>query len=281
MNIKTENNNLIIDIPITECSLRDTLDCGQCFRFKEENGVFKGVAGNRFLAVSQTEGEITFYNTTKADFESFWANYFDFDTDYQKMRDWLSQDETLAKAIEFASGIHILKQDSFEAVISFIISQNNNIPRIKGSVERLCRKFGKQLDENIYAFPEPQELFGKTKEDFADLGLGYRDEYIADCIKKLETHEIDFDAIKSMTVDEARASLRTIKGIGPKVAECALLFGFYQTEAFPVDTWVKKVLARYYPNGFPEEYKPICGIAQQFLFHYIRNAAPSIVNEGS
>lgn len=273
INYNVKGNDIVLSLPLNMYSMGDTLDCGQCFRFKqgENKNEFSGVAFGRVLTLFQDENEIILKDTSKDDFESIWREFFDFDTDYEAIKKSLMADEALNDAITFAGGIHILKQDSFEALISFIISQNNNIPRIKGSINKLCAKFGKKISEELYSFPTLDELCGVKKEDLCDLSLGYRDDYIVDCVQKLKSGEISLEAIKTLPIADARIELRKIKGVGPKVAECALLFGFYRVEAFPIDTWIKKVLATYYPNGFPKEYEHIAGIAQQYLFHAIRN----------
>lgn len=271
LQIKQAGNDIIITATKQEYNMKDTLDCGQCFRFKiNEDDSISGIAFGKRLEILQDDNEITFKNTTADEFESIWRSYFDFDTDYEKIKTRLKSDKALNEAISFAGGIHILKQDSFEALLSFIISQNNNIPRIKGSVDKLCMRFGKKVDDKLYSFPDLTELSGVKKTDLSDLGLGYRDDYIVDCVQRLESGEISLDAIKTLPIDRAREELRKIKGVGPKVAECALLFGFYRVEAFPIDTWIKKVLAQYYPNGFPKDFEDIAGIAQQYLFHSMR-----------
>ena len=151
------------------------------------------------------------------------------------------------------------------------ISQNNNIPRIKGSIERLCRKWGEELGEGIYGFPTAERLASCGLPGLSKLGLGYRDGYLLDCAQQVAAGKLDLDAVSRMELPAAREELRKIKGVGPKVAECVLLFGFGQMAAFPVDTWIKKVLARYYPAGFPARLASHAGIAQQYLFYYIRS----------
>lgn len=273
-------NDLILPVSINQINLADTLDCGQCFRFGiNPDKTISGVAHGRVLNLTQTEDEIIFHDMSPEEFEQIWRGYFDLETDYEALKNLLSKDLILSMALEYAGGIRILRQDSFEALLSFIISQNNNIPRIKGSINKLCRKFGSHIEGDIYSFPQIEQLYDIKKEDLSDLGLGYRDDYIVDCVSRLKSGEFVLDAIKSMPIDDARTSLRTIKGIGPKVAECALLFGFYRVEAFPVDTWIKKALTYYYPQGFPEEFKEIAGIAQQYIFHYIRTCKDAIPAE--
>lgn len=275
LDIRECGNDLLIAMDKSRCNLADTLDCGQCFRFaKTEQGI-TGIAKGRILRLSQTDEKMIFHNTTKKDFDDSWKDYFDLETDYEAIKDLLCSDSPLQNAIAAAGGIHILKQDSFEALISFLISQNNNIPRIKGSIDKLCRGFGKKLDsldlvDSCYAFPTLSELAGVKKADLAGLSLGYRDDYILDCVQKLHDGELSLEKIAKLPIEKAREELRLIKGVGPKVAECVLLFGFYRVEAFPIDTWIKKVLAAYYPNGFPKAFAEYAGIAQQYLFHAMR-----------
>ncbi|MEG0693786.1 MAG: DNA glycosylase [Oscillospiraceae bacterium] len=280
MNFYKKGIDLVLDIPIEDINLIDTLDCGQCFRFARtsDNGI-TGIAHGKILKLTQTKNDITFHNTTKEEFSQIWRNYFDLETDYLSLKTILSKDETLQKALQYAGGIRILRQDSFEALVSFIISQNNNIPRIKASIDKLCKKFGQNINDDIYTFPSIEALSDLKKEDLVDIGLGYRDDYIVDCVAKIKNNEIDLENIKQMDIDEARMALRTIKGIGPKVAECALLFGFYRVEAFPIDTWIKKALKYYYPDGFPVEFANYAGIAQQYIFHYIRTCKDAIPEE--
>lgn len=271
MNIYSENKDLIIEIPRSEYDLSSTLDCGQCFRFKEpEPGSFRGVAHGRILDITQTEEAIRFKDTTADEFNSIWCEYFDFNGDYAAMKSHFSKDETLSLAIGRAGGIRILKQDSFETLISFLISQNNNIPRIKGSIERLCQKYGTPIAEGFYSFPTPEAIARAGQEGLSDLGLGYRDRYLADCAQRVTDGRLELTELCSLPIADARKKLLEVTGIGIKVAECSLLFGFHRLEAFPVDTWMKKVLERYYPNGFPEEFTKTAGVAQQYLFHYIR-----------
>lgn len=258
------------DIIVSEkdFDLDETLDCGQAFRWKKVDSEYQCTYTGRFLndalKISQTKkGEFIFHNTSEADFLGKWVDYFDFETDYSELKKSFSEDETLAKACEFAGGIRLLKQNSWECLISFIISQNNNIPRIKGIIDRLCENYGG-------AFPDASQLTEETPDSLAYLRSGFRAKYIADAAYKTASGELDLDTTASMPIEDARTALKTVKGVGPKVAECVLLFGMHRTEAFPVDVWIKRVLEEYYPNGFPDFAKNNAGIAQQYLFHYIR-----------
>lgn len=242
--------------------LEQTLDCGQAFRWEKTKEGFCGTAFNKKLFIEDKKDCFVFKNTKDSDFCDIWVDYFDLKTDYLLFKEEYSEDETLRKACTFAWGIRLLKQESFEALCSFIISQNNNIPRIKGIIGRLCEMFG--------GFPSAEELSGATVEDLAPLRAGFRAKYLVDCAKKVADGEINLKEIKNIPIEDARGELKKIMGVGPKVAECGLLYGMYRIEAFPIDVWIKKVLNKYYPQGFPEKYDKTKGIAQQYLFHYIR-----------
>lgn len=243
--------------------LEQTLDCGQAFRWtKTENG-YRGYYLNKPLEIQKENDSFVLLDTSEEDFVQIWKYYFDLETDYTKLKMAYSKDSTLKNACEFASGIRLLRQDSWEALCSFIISQNNNIPRIKGIISRLCEHFG--------GFPSANQLATYTPDDLQFLRAGFRAKYISDAANKVANGEIDFKKIKEMEINDARKSMMTIKGVGPKVAECALLYGMYRVEAFPIDVWIKRVMEQYYPGGFPQEFAENAGIAQQYLFHYIRN----------
>lgn len=266
MDYYVKGNDIIVHE--NDLDLDETLDCGQAFRWKriesDYHCTYEGSFLNDDLKISQTEkGNFIFHNTSEEDFLGKWSDYFDFQTDYSELKRAFSEDETLAKACKFAGGIRLLRQNSWECLISFIISQNNNIPRIKGIIDRLCERYGG-------AFPSADLLSSETPDTLSYLRSGFRAKYIADAAQKTASGEIDLTAIAAMPIDEARTSLKTIKGVGPKVAECVLLFGMHRTDAFPVDVWIKRVLSEYYPSGFPDFARDNAGIAQQYLFHYIR-----------
>lgn len=269
MNYIQKGNDIIIWQ--NDFNLDETLDCGQAFRWRKIDSDFDcsytGFFLNQPLTISTKDGQFIFHNTTEEDFLNIWMDYFDFKTDYSEIKKLLSKDKTLAKACKFASGIRLLRQDSWEALCSFIISQNNNIPRIKGIISRLC--------EYYQGFPTPQELASENIDALSFLRAGFRAKYILDASRLVASGELDLDKVAIMPISDARKALMTIKGVGPKVAECALLFGMYRTEAFPIDVWIKRVLEEYYPEGFPSFAKNISGIAQQYLFHYIRNLEKS------
>ena len=249
-------------------SLADTLNCGQCFRWvAAEDGFFEGVVEGKFCRVRQIDDKIEFYSDAD---ERFWRDYFDMGTSYAEVRAQLCNDKTLAEAASFAPGIRVLKQHPWEALCSFIISQNNNIKRICGIVERLCESFGERLPCGRYSFPAPEKLAGLSAYDLAPLRSGFRAGYILDAAQKISSGEIVLCDISLMPLEQARAELQRIKGVGPKVAECALLYGFGRGECFPMDVWMKRAMKELFPEGLPQCAVEHAGIAQQYIFNYAR-----------
>lgn len=268
MDYKVKGSDILLCVK--DMTLDHTLDCGQAFRWEkipsEYYCTYKGAFKNTPLTVSETgenSGEFIFHGVSEEDFLNIWFDYFDLGTDYGEIKKRFSEDETLAKACGFAHGIRLLKQDAEECLISFILSQNNNIPRIKGIISRLCEMYG--------GFPDLKSMSGVTAEELSPLRAGFRAGYIEDCIRRADTGQLDISKIREMPLDSAANALMTVRGIGPKVAMCVLLFGMYRTDAYPVDVWIKRVNERYYPEGLPECTRGLEGIAQQYLFHYIRN----------
>lgn len=262
------------DIVLTDVKCLDldlTLDCGQAFRWeKQKDGSWSGVVKGVFLNISKNGDTVILKNTSKENFKSIWLNYFDFNKDYVEICNTLKQDELLAPTVDKYYGIRILNQDSWETLCSFVISQQNNIKRIKGIIDRLCKAYGDEVCEGFYSFPSAQRLSSLTVGEFEAIGAGYRAKYLEKLSKDVAEGKIDFEKIKTLSLDEARKEMLNIFGVGVKVANCALLFGFGFYDAFPVDVWMKRVMA-YYPDGLPECFKGIGGVAQQYLFHWARN----------
>lgn len=262
MNITVNNSNF---------DLKQTFLCGQCFRWKEtENGSFSGVARGKRLTLSESADGIVIEGIAESELPE-WRSYFDLDTDYSEYIRRFSADKTLKAACEVSSGIRILRQEPFETLISFIISQNNNIPRISGIIGRLCESFGEDIGGGDFAFPTAEKLRGVEPEDLAPLRAGFRAKYIADAVNRVNSGEIDFEEIDALPLESARETLKKIVGVGDKVADCVLLFAFHKLDAFPKDVWVKRLMAEFYPDGLPECTKGAEGVAQQYLFDYVRN----------
>ena len=245
--------------------LAATLTCGQCFRWREgEDGSFSGVAFGRTLTVSEE-------SAGQAAEDPLWRSYFDLDLDYGAIRRELSAlSPELETAASFAPGIRILRQDPWEALCSFILSQNNNIPRIMGIVDRLCENFGERLPEGGFSFPEPERLAGLSVEDLAPLRCGFRARYVLDAARRVAGGELPLDEVAVLPLSEAREALQTIDGVGPKVAECALLYGMHRLDAFPLDVWMRRAMQTLFPGKSPDFFGPFAGIAQQYVFHYSR-----------
>ncbi len=262
-------------------------DSGQTFRwYKNNDGSYTIIAFNKAIKIFYDNEDIVIEGINELEFENIFKNYFDLNRDYQLVIDELkNKDKNLDEALKYGSGIRILNQDTWEMIISFIISGNNNIPRIKNSINILSERYGKFIKEingkKTYAFPTPEELSIATIEDLRECGLGYRDKYIYKTTKMIINNDVDLKAIKNMNINEARIELVKLMGVGNKVADCIMLFSLNLSNSFPVDTWVKKILKDYYNfdeknnkriNEFANDYfGKYAGIAQQYLFNYIRN----------
>lgn len=270
MKYKISANNIILsEIKCFDVGL--TVDCGQSFRWeKKREGLWSGVVKGRIIEIEEKEDEIILKNVSENEFQSFFLKYFDLERDYEKIIEGFD-DESLKKACKEYYGIRIMRQEPWETVCSFIISQNNNIPRIKGIISRLCSSFGEKIDEDNYSFPSYDVISRLSEEELAPIRAGFRNKYILDAARKFASGEIKAEEIEKMPIEEARLELMKIKGVGKKVAECALLYGFGRVEAFPVDVWVNRIVSELYPEGLPECMKGNEGIAQQYLFHWRRN----------
>lgn len=267
--IKIEKNNIILENTFP-FSLDQTLDCGQAFRWEKDNSnIWHGIAFNKSLSLKQENSKITFFNTSEDDFNLIWRKYFDIDRNYFEIINTVSKNDILKEAIKYAGGIRILKQDPWETLCSFIISQNNNIPRIKAIITRLCENFGEKA-ESGYCFPSADKISKLSLEDLAPLRCGFRARYILDAAKKVAENEIDLNALYSLPINEARTELMKICGVGPKVADCTLLFGFNRIEAFPQDVWIKRAMKKLFNGVLPKEAEQYAGIVQQYIFHYAR-----------
>ncbi len=259
-------------------SVHKTFDCGQAFRFDPSNGCddsFSGTAfGKRITFTDLGGGIIEAENSTADEFSKVWMKYLSLDADYDEadraIIDAMPNDRDRAEmtaAVNSGRGIRILRQEPFETLISFIISQNNNIPRIKKIIAAMCGMYGCGN-----AFPTADALVDAGEDGIFALKTGFRAKYIYDAALKVKTGEIVLDDIaKCDDYGKCTEMLCSIKGVGPKVSSCVLLFGFGKTEAFPIDVWMKKSLALHFPNGFdPDSLGKYAGIAQQYMFYHER-----------
>ncbi len=272
---------------VKDFNLAQTLECGQCFNFEKlSDGSFVVIAFNRALHVKQIKNELIFENAKDEEIEKIWIPYFDLDNDYAKIkRSIIKADSNLKSIIDEYYGIHILKQDFTETLISYIISQNNTINNIKQIVRRICETYGKKAGivegKQYYAFPSLKVLNEISEADFRDLKAGFRAPYLKDAVDKLSSKEIVGRKLSNMSYEEAKDKLLSIKGVGDKVANCVLLFGLGFTNAFPVDVWIKRIMEDLYFHKDTakdtieafgkEKFGDYGGYAQQYLFFYAQN----------
>lgn len=268
---------------VGDFSVFRTFDCGQCFRFdRVENSKysceFSGVARGRKIGFAQdAEGEIYIIGADESDFP-MWCDYLALDVDYDSMNSSICRGiknkndlDVIMRAAEASKGIRILRQDKWEALCSFIVSQNNNIPRIKKIISAMCEKYGCDIG-GAYDFPTAKALYEAGIDEIFSLKTGFRAKYIHDAADKVANGILNLEEISSLEDYEAAESkLLTVKGVGAKVAACTLLFGFERYDAFPVDVWIKKVLTRHFTQGFDyRSFGEYAGIAQQYLFYFER-----------
>ena len=252
-----------------------TFECGQCFRWNvDEDGSYIGIVGDSVISVKQ-ENDIFEFDCEDI---NLLHSYFDLNRDYGKIKNKLSAiDDVLPKAIPCGFGIRLLKQNPWETLISFIISANNNIPRIKKIINSLCRNFGKEIKDGYYSFPDASVISRLSVEDLDVIKSGFRAKYIIDAAQKVDSGIVDINAVYNMDTNTAREYLKQIKGVGNKVADCILLFAYQKFDVFPKDVWIKKVLHDLYgieENEFDsfvsEHFGDLAGFAQQYLFYYMR-----------
>lgn len=278
---------------INSFELKDIFDCGQCFRWNiQEDGSYEGIFGNNVINVKKQNNEITFEGICEKDIKETIENYFDLNRNYEEIKEQLSKiDENMKTSIEYGQGIRILNQDLWETIISFIISANNNIPRIKGIIERLSEKYGNEIEYNgkkYYTFPTPEQLKNVSVEEYRKLGLGFRDIRLYETTKMILEKQVDLEKMKqNPNTIEVRAELLKLSGVGPKVADCILLFSdLKRFEVFPIDVWVRRVMNDLYIKQedetkvskkqiekiAQEKFGDLAGLAQQYLFYWRREA---------
>lgn len=243
-----------------------TLDCGQAFRWaKTGENTYRGIAFRRELTIRDEGDSLLFLGVNEDEIKEIWTDYFDLNTDHDGIIKRLSGDKFISDAVNRFGGIHILRQEPWETLCSFIISACNNIPRIKGIVNRLSEALGERTGEG-FSFPDAKTVAGLSEEDLSFLRAGYRVPYILDAARRVAEGEIDFDAIRKMSEEDARKELMKIKGVGRKVADCTLLFSLGFTDCYPVDRHIERATKELYPEGLPEFFSPHRGLAQQYIF---------------
>lgn len=271
--------------------VKDIFECGQCFRWNEEpDESYTGIFGHNVLNVKE-EKDIVITGICNGDIEDICKNYFDLDRNYEEIKETLSLiDDNMKESIRYGEGIRILNQDLWEMIISFIISANNNIPRIKGIIERMSAKYGQEIKfrgTSYYTFPTIDELSQASVKDLKDLGLGFRDRYVYETTKKIKEGKINLENLKQEPTNEVRKQLLTLTGVGPKVADCIMLFSTLKRfDVFPVDVWVRRVMNDLYIHNEDEtkvnkkqiqeiardKFGALEGIAQQYLFYWKRES---------
>lgn len=268
---------------INDFDLKNTFLNGQCFRFDPYKNGYLGIAKNKVIYLEKNGDEFLIDGVSEEEFQKIFVEYFDLDRDYKKIADSFVREENLNSAISYGMGMKILRQDFWEALISFIISQNNNITRIKGIIARLSMKYGTPIEYDgtvFYLFPTKEQLKDVTEEDYKKLGCGYRAGFLESTVKYVLENDFNEKVFEGLDYFQAKEKLLSLKGVGPKVADCILLFGLNYLNAFPVDTWIKKVMESLFLKKSAtnkeiweysqEAFGDYAGIAQQYLFYYAR-----------
>lgn len=270
---------------ITNFNLTHIFECGQCFRWNKQNdGSYVGVAFGKIIQLFYENNHLTLLNTTEEEFKNFWYDYFDLHTDYHTIKEILSKDSILKTAIDFGHGIRLLRQELSEMIVSFIISSNNHIPRIKTIIDTLCQTLGDPLKyqrQEYYSFPPLDVIASSAIEKINECKAGYRCQYIWNSAKMLSENKIILHTLKNLPTIEARKQLMHLPGVGQKVADCILLFSGLKRDVFPTDVWVRKVMKALYfgyeptPQEIQEfasnRFGDLAGYAQQYLFYYARS----------
>lgn len=286
MNVSCENNIVTVD-GVNDFMLSQILECGQCFHFdKLDEEVYEVVAFGRAVKMEQTDKVLRIYGSSMEDYEGIWKLYLDMDNDYGLIKQSvIKADGALKTAVDEKSGIHILNQDFFETLISFIVSQNKSIPQIKQCVKNISHRFGDEVigynGETFYVFPDVQRLHDATEEELRECKVGFRAPYIKNATEAVYSGAVTKEKLDELDIAQARELLMTIKGVGEKVANCVLLFGLGRREAFPVDVWMKRIMEQMYFDGKDtkkqdieafavNKFGDLGGYAQQYLFDYAR-----------
>lgn len=259
---------------ITNFSLKQIARSGQCFRMsRREDGFFDIISGSRWMGARQS-GETCEFLCTEEEFSEFWEDYFDLKQDYGEYISRIDKEDVyLNAAVKLAGGVRILRQDIWEMIVSFLISQQNNIVRIRRCIENICEAYGNPVKngrgEVYFTFPEPEALAGLEEDALKACNLGYRSKYVVRAARSVAEGRFDLEQLGTLPYEKAKEELLKLFGVGVKVADCICLFGLHHLEAFPVDTHISQALKKYYGDGFPmEKYRGIQGVIQQYIFYY-------------
>ena len=259
---------------ITNFSLEQIARSGQCFRMsRREDGFFDIISGSRWMGARQS-GESCEFLCTEEEFSEFWEDYFDLKQDYGEYISRIDKEDVyLNAAVKLAGGVRILRQDIWEMIVSFLISQQNNIVRIRRCIENICEAYGNPMKsgrgEVYFTFPEPEALAGLEEDALKACNLGYRSKYVVRAARSVAEGRFDLEQLGTLPYEKAKEELLKLFGVGVKVADCICLFGLHHLEAFPVDTHISQALKKYYGDGFPmEKYRGIQGVIQQYIFYY-------------
>lgn len=271
--------------------VKHIFECGQCFRWNlQKDGSYIGVIKQGVVQAKQEGKRVVFKGKCEGDIEKVLSDYFGLEINYNQIKDKLAQiDDFMRESIRFGRGIRLLHQDFWECIISFIISANNNIPRIKKMIERMAEKYGTKVEfmgKDYFLFPTPEQLAGASVEDLRRLGFGFRDKRVYETTKKVVNQEFDLEKVSLLTnSNEIREELLKLDGVGPKVADCIMLFSLQRFEVFPVDVWIRRVMNELYIHKEEEQkvsqkmlielaeekFQKLAGIAQQYLYYWERN----------
>ncbi|SHH38998.1 DNA-3-methyladenine glycosylase family protein [Tepidibacter thalassicus] len=285
MKIYEEKNRVVVE-NMKDFEPKHIFECGQCFRWNlEDDNSYTGVVFGKILNIKKEDDIIYFNNTNLNEFHNIWYKYFDLERDYTNIKNKLKKiDNYLEKAVEFGGGIRILNQDEWEILISFIISANNRIPMIKKAIENLSKNYGEYIgefrDKKYYSFPSPKKMNSLSEDEIRKCGTGFRAKYIKDASFIVYRQNCDIYKYKNLDTDMCRKELLQFCGVGPKVADCVMLFSMQKYDTFPVDVWVKRVMEEFYleeslslnkiRNYGISKFGKLSGFAQQYLFYYAR-----------
>lgn len=266
-----------MELCVKDFSLEHTFECGQCFRWeKQKDGSYIGIANSQVVRISQDRELIKIDGCSEKDYETFWRTYLDIDRDYAEIKKAVNINDTMNKAISFGGGIRILRQDFFEALISFIISQRSSIPKIKSCINKLCMEYGEEIlfdGKTYYAFPTPCTIANLSENEIRALGVGYRAPYIQKAALAVSDGSLDGASLLNLDTLSARNALLSLYGVGDKVCDCVLLFSLGKYDLFPSDVWIKRVMEEEFSSTTAKEsgenlFGAYSGFAQQYLFYW-------------